>query len=117
MIKHECTKSEFGTVFMLKNSCMDWLPKVLGFISSGVHSNWWGLSCPSHCFGARLPSLVCTFLLGLSFGFISGCLVCAWTFGFLPHPAAALSSPAPRESSFERVRAYAVDEQRGALAL
>lgn len=54
---------------------MDWLPKIASFLSAGVHSNWW-LACPSHCFGAGFPAILGSLLLGLSSGFILGCLVC-----------------------------------------
>lgn len=95
---------------------MEWLPKILGFISSGVSSNWWGIACPSHCFGFGFPAVILSLSLGLALGFILGCITTAWIFGLLPlsspgRPPVDLPAPA-----FDRVRAYLVDEQRAQLA-
>ena len=45
----------------------NWVPQVLGFLSSGASSGWWGLWCPAHCSGS-LVVLAAVFLSGVGFG-------------------------------------------------
>ena len=90
---------------------MNFVPQVLGFIHSGVSSNWWGLWCPAHCSGS-------TALLAFSFasGTIFGILLALYFFRaslFLPSPAAAFPRPetsraeAPSQASTPlRLRKY-----------
>ena len=44
-----------------------WVPQILGFLSSGASTGWWGLWCPAHCSGS-LVVLVAAFASGFGFG-------------------------------------------------
>ena len=44
-----------------------WVPQVLGFLSAGSASGWWGLLCPAHCTGS-LSVLTLAFVSGLGVG-------------------------------------------------
>ena len=46
-----------------------WLHQVVGFLQTGVSSNWWGLGCPAHCSGSLFLCLLC-FLSGGILGVI-----------------------------------------------
>ena len=72
---------------------MDCVPKAIGIFASGVHSNWWGLGCPAHCFGSGLPALCAAFALGLLIGLIFGALFCAWAFELLPRSRGGSGPP------------------------
>ena len=96
-----------------RSSYMEWAPKLLGFLVSGAHSNWWGIGCPAHCFGSGIPSLALAFLLGLCFGSLVTLALGFWALGLLhpPHPAQAWVSPPPSVApASDRLRAY-LDEQ------
>ena len=100
-------------LYMLKAKglCMDWVPSALSVISQGVHTTWLGISCPSHCFGTGIPSLLATLPLGLSTGILLGLAICAWFLGFFPgqNPRAAEDISLGHSSS--RIRAY-LDEPK-----
>jgi hypothetical protein len=89
-----------------KGLCMDWVPSALSVISRGVHSTWWGISCPSHGFGTGIPSLLAALHLGLSTGILVGFAICAWLLGLFPgqSPRAAQDISLGHPSS--RIRAY-----------
>ena len=85
---------------------MEWAPKLIGVIASGVQSNWWGISCPSHCFASGLPSILASFSLGLLLGIFLSAIIGLWIFGLLPPRPVRDPSPETPESSLDRLRGY-----------
>ena len=76
---------------------MDWIPKALNLVISRVNTNWWGLSCPSHCFVSGEPSILAAFTCGFLSGILFGIILLAWFLGLLPLRSQAsplLRSPA-----------------------
>ena len=98
--KYDCAT----TVPCSSSRCMEWVPKALGLITQGIHSNWWGIACPAHCFGSGLASLAAAFCLGLLLGLILGAILIAWFLEFLPRLPSTTASAAGHPSA--RVRAY-----------
>ena len=85
-------------------ACMEVASKLFGFVIQGVQTNWWGLSCPAHCFSAGIPALFCTFIFGLTSGLLLAALFFIWTFGFVR--ATPSEPPLAPSNSLDRVRAY-----------
>ena len=83
-----------------------WVPQVLGLISSGASTGWWGLWCPAHCSGSWVV-LLAVFASGFGFGAL-GVLLLFKEALFLkppvlaPEPSAATT--VPRRSS--RLQGY-----------
>ena len=73
---------------------MDCVPKAIGIFASGVHSNWWGLGCPAHCFGSSCP-LRCLRSRPSHRPHLRGSLLCLglWTFTQVPRWFRATNQP------------------------
>ena len=85
-------------------SCMEVIPKIFGVLTQGIHSKWWGLACPAHCFSFSLPIVLASIGFGITLTFLFT-LFLIWTvlapsFGF--HLAPAASVP---PSGLDRARA------------
>ena len=83
---------------------MDLIPKALSFVVQGVNTNWWGIACPSHCFGVGLPGLAASLAVGLLAGFLLGLAFCAWFCGLLPLPARSVPTEVSSRPGFHKAQ-------------
>ena len=87
---------------------------LLDFLKLGVESNWWGLSCPSHCGPPSWTALGLSALTGLGFGLFLGFgLACALglrlgllPFALRPPVVPPVSRPSAGNHPGSRIQAY-----------
>ena len=91
---------------------MDSVLGVMRFLQVGVSSNWFGLSCPSHCGAATFSTILASYLLGLLSGFALGLVGLLYFFGFprptLLSPPGSARGPLP---SLTRLQRYLHEHQ------
>ena len=88
-----------------------WAAAALGLLREGLQSNWWGLSCPSHCQSPGFGFLAVVYLLGCSSGALAVvCLGASYYWGFWglgpPAPLVARAEASSLRPRTARLRGY-----------